>query len=220
MILVPQDDLTDHIGMTGHRADDVQTGANRPIETGHAPVDHSHRDWYLENSSRRCHTAVAITERIGTRYERWEWALMGKTRAGKVGERGAALIETAIILPLLLLLVFGIWATARAWNVSNTMEHAAREAVRYASTELPWDGASEGNVRAVVDSELAGSSIPPASVQTACIGQGASPCSFGTTAQGYDQVAVELIWPSYTMEFLLFSFDIDLAVEAVGRYEG
>ncbi len=135
-------------------------------------------------------------------------------------ERGAALVEAALILPLLFLLTFGIWETARAWNVSNTMEHAAREAVRFAATELPWDGSSPGNVRAVVDSQLAGSSISPSSVQTSCIDRAASPCSFGATSQGYQQVAVELVWPNYTLNFLFFAIDVDLSVEAVGRYEG
>jgi Flp pilus assembly protein TadG len=135
-------------------------------------------------------------------------------------DRGAALVEMAIVLPLLLLLTFGIWATARAWNVRNTMEHAAREAVRFAATEQPWSGTSANSVRAVVDSELTGSSIDPSSVQTQCIDHDSAPCSFTATSQGYDQVAVELLWPAYPLEFLFFSIDVDLSVEAVGRYEG
>lgn len=139
---------------------------------------------------------------------------------GLAEERGAALVEAAIVLPLLFLLTFGIWATARAWNVSNTMEHAAREAVRFAATELPWNASSPNRVRTVVDSQLIGSSISPASVTTACIDKGAAPCSFSATPQGNDQVAVELVWPNYVLEFLFFEVTIDLKVEAVGRYEG
>lgn len=143
-------------------------------------------------------------------------------RAGKPrdADRGATLVETALVLPFLLLLTFGIWTTARAWNVSNTMEHSAREGVRFATTELPWDATSTGNVRDVVDAQLAGSSIPASSVQTACIDQGPSPCSFPATSQGYEQVAVELEWPDYSLDFLFFTIDVDLSVEAVGRYEG
>jgi hypothetical protein len=100
------------------------------------------------------------------------------------------------------------------------MEHSAREAVRFASTELPWSATSQSSIEDVVDAELAGSSIPPAAVQKVCIDRGAAPCSFGVTTQGYDQVAVELAWPDYTLEFLFFSVDVDLAVQAVGRYEG
>jgi hypothetical protein len=136
-------------------------------------------------------------------------------------DRGAALIETALVLPMLMMLTFGIWATARAWNVRNTMEHAAREGVRFAATELPWNGAaSEGAVRAVVDAELATSSINPAAVSTLCIDLDSGPCGFAPTSQGYDQVAIQIQWPDYQLNFLLFQMDVDLNVEAVGRYEG
>ena len=140
---------------------------------------------------------------------------------GSGRERGAALVEAAIIFPLLFLLTFGIWTTARAWNVKNTMEHAAREAVRFASTELPWDSStSPADARSVVDSELTGSSIVTTDIQTVCIDEGTAPCSFGPTPQGYKQVAVELSYPDYPLEFLFFQMTIDLNVEAVGRYEG
>ena len=136
-------------------------------------------------------------------------------------DRGAALIETALVLPLLLLLTFGIWATASAWNIRNTMEHAAREGVRFAATELPWTGtASETAVRAVVDAEMATTAIPPAAVTTVCIDLDSAPCGFTATSQGYDQVAIQLQWPDYELNFLFFKMDVDINVEAIGRYEG
>ena len=135
-------------------------------------------------------------------------------------ERGAALIEAAIVMPLLLALVFGIWTVARAYNVRNTMEHAVREAVRFGATELPWDGTSVGQVEAVVDAELNTSAIPPALVNTLCIDMNSAPCSFGATAQGYDQVAVRIQYPNYPLNFLFFTTTVNLTVEAVGRYEG
>lgn len=135
-------------------------------------------------------------------------------------ERGAALIEAALVLPLLLLLTFGIWGTARAWNIRNTMEHAAREGVRFAATELPWDAASEANVRSVIDAELQSSAISPSDVTTVCINLDSAPCGFAGTSQGYEQVAVAIQWPDYQLNFLLFQVAVDLNVEAVGRYEG
>ncbi len=45
-------------------------------------------------------------------------------------ERGAALVEAAIVLPLLALLVFGLAEFARAFNTQVTLTHAAREGVR------------------------------------------------------------------------------------------
>ena len=45
-------------------------------------------------------------------------------------ERGAALIESAIMLPLVLILIFGLIAFARGYNAKVTATHAAREGVR------------------------------------------------------------------------------------------
>lgn len=58
---------------------------------------------------------------------------MGARRAGS--DRGAALVEAAIVLPLLVLLIFGLAEFARGYNVKVTLTHAAREGVReYAVT--------------------------------------------------------------------------------------
>ena len=48
------------------------------------------------------------------------------------GEAGSTIVEMALILPLFLLLVFGVFEFGRAWLIINTMNHAAREAVRLA----------------------------------------------------------------------------------------
>jgi len=45
-------------------------------------------------------------------------------------ERGAALIEAAIILPLVVMLIFGLVAFGRGYNAKVTATHAAREGVR------------------------------------------------------------------------------------------
>lgn len=56
-------------------------------------------------------------------------------------DRGAALVEFAIITPLLLLLVFGIIEFGRAYNAQNTLTHAAREGARkYAITQDTTEG--------------------------------------------------------------------------------
>ena len=56
-------------------------------------------------------------------------------------ERGAAMVEFAIIAPLLLLLVFGIIEFGRAYNAQNSLTHAAREGAReYAITQDPVAG--------------------------------------------------------------------------------
>ncbi len=45
-------------------------------------------------------------------------------------ESGAAMVEMAIVLPLLLLLVFGIIELGRLYNSQVTLTHAAREGIR------------------------------------------------------------------------------------------
>ncbi len=48
-------------------------------------------------------------------------------------KNGAALVELAIILPLLLLIVFGIFEFGRAMFITNTLNNAAREGARRAA---------------------------------------------------------------------------------------
>jgi Flp pilus assembly protein TadG len=128
-------------------------------------------------------------------------------------------MEAALVMPLLLMLTVGVWTTARAWNVHSTLDHAAREAARYGATEVPWDGTSGSDVRAVADQELQASAIAPADVATVCIAQGAGPCGLAAVP-GADQVAVQLAWNNYQLDFIFFSIAVDLSASAVSRWEG
>ena len=49
------------------------------------------------------------------------------------GQGGQAMVETAIAVPLLLLLVLGIVDFGKAYNYSNDLTHLANEAARYAT---------------------------------------------------------------------------------------
>ena len=48
-------------------------------------------------------------------------------------ESGAVAVEFALLLPMLLLVLFGIIDFGRAWNMQITLSHAAREGVRLAA---------------------------------------------------------------------------------------
>lgn len=50
-----------------------------------------------------------------------------------IGERGAALVEFALVLPVLLILVFGIVDFGLYFYNDLRLTHAARDAARYAS---------------------------------------------------------------------------------------
>jgi len=59
---------------------------------------------------------------------------MGKS-ADVRADRGAAAVEFALVLPILLLLVFGIVDYGRAYNAKVTLTHAAREGARMLAVE-------------------------------------------------------------------------------------
>ncbi len=53
---------------------------------------------------------------------------------GTRGERGADVFEAALVLPILLMVILGLFAFGRGWDVYQTMTRAAREGVRQAVT--------------------------------------------------------------------------------------
>lgn len=142
----------------------------------------------------------------------------------RFGDKGAALIEAAMVIPILLLFTFGIWATARAWSINNTLEHAAREAARYGATEEPWNTTtSPGTVRGIANADLSASAIAPGTVNTVCIeliADGSASCDGSNTNNtGTDQVFVKIRIPNHQLNFLFFSTTIDLEGTAISRHE-
>jgi len=60
-----------------------------------------------------------------------------RKRAGGDRENGAALVEMAMVLPLLLLLVLGIIEFGMVLAQMNEIRHGAREGARYAAVSRP-----------------------------------------------------------------------------------
>ncbi len=121
-------------------------------------------------------------------------------------ERGAALAEFALVLPLLLILIFGLIEFGIAFNRAQAVEAAAREGGRLAS--LSTTTAAQISTR--VDDALIG--IPmdgPVTVSPgiSCLGR-----------QG-EEVHVTVSAPHDVEIPLLFSTTITLASEAVFRCE-
>jgi Flp pilus assembly protein TadG len=86
-------------------------------------------------------------------------------RAAAHGESGQALAEVAIALPLLLLMLIGIWEFARAYQIQQVVVNAAREGAR--EVVLPPDaggGGTQDSARAVVNNYLSGGHISGATV--------------------------------------------------------
>ena len=73
---------------------------------------------------------------------------MTRMRRLLTGERGTALLETALTLPLLLLVSVGIFEFGRAYQTWQVLTNAAREGARIAVLPNPVPGAVEARVRA------------------------------------------------------------------------
>jgi Flp pilus assembly pilin Flp len=83
-------------------------------------------------------------------------------------ERGAAMVEMAVVLPVLMLIVMGIVEFGRAWNVYQVITDAAREGARRAvirdgdtDAKVGTTGAP-GTVPAVVLDRLGRAGLPTA----------------------------------------------------------
>ena len=63
--------------------------------------------------------------------------------------RGNAIVEFAFVLPLLLLLCFGITEFGRAWVTKSVLTSAAREGARLAAVTAPDVAAVQARVQAV-----------------------------------------------------------------------
>jgi hypothetical protein len=87
------------------------------------------------------------------------------TRRVTAEERGAEIVEFAVVLLGLLMLLIGMIWMGRAYNIYETMTRAAREGARYAlaptcaqcGNQFP----SAAQVQAVVDGSLSASSLDP-----------------------------------------------------------
>ena len=94
------------------------------------------------------------------------------------GERGTALLETAMTLPLLLLVSVGIFEFGRAYQTWQVLTNAAREGARLAVLPNPVAGSVETRVRSYMTSgqlsNVASATVTVDSNQTVDIGGGAT----------------------------------------------
>ena len=77
---------------------------------------------------------------------------MNTTWRRLAGDRGTALIETALTLPLLLLVSVGIFEFGRAYQTLQVLTNAAREGARVAVMPSSDPGAAEARVRQYMQS--------------------------------------------------------------------
>ena len=113
-------------------------------------------------------------------------------------DRGAAAVEFALLLPVLLLLVFGIIDFGRALNAQITLTQAAREGARLAAL---------GDPNVVSGAQSAATDLSPVSVTVATCPTGTTSgascvtvttCPAGAGAAGIDAV----VQASYSFSFV------------------
>jgi Flp pilus assembly protein TadG len=125
-------------------------------------------------------------------------------------DRGAAAVEFALVMPILLLLLFGIIEFARAWNVRQTLTDAAREGARVAvvgNNMIPRQ-LLEDSVRSIVNSAAQRAGLDANYLTVTPTGVG-----IGATAQ----VQVEYIYQP--MITLVLQVPITMRTTAVMRNE-
>ena len=98
-------------------------------------------------------------------------------------DRGATAVEFALVLPILLLLVLGIFEFGRAYQVQTTLSNAARDGVRVMALQ---DSAAAARATAA-------ESASSLTLTDAMIDVTPSSCSSATTAPG--QVSVTISYP-------------------------
>ena len=79
-------------------------------------------------------------------------------------ERGQALAEFALVLPLILFFIAGIIEFGRAWNIKQAVTDAAREGARYAVVQDD-DIKTTDDVKAKIEERLALAAIDSATIE-------------------------------------------------------
>lgn len=82
-----------------------------------------------------------------------------KWRDGRRDERGQAMVEFAIVVPLLLIMIIAIFEFGRAWEVYHAVTDAARLGARSAVVADPVT--TQDSIYAIVDRALARAAIDP-----------------------------------------------------------
>jgi len=123
-------------------------------------------------------------------------------------DAGANAVEFALVLPLLLVLLFGTITGGLLFNQQLSLTQAAREGARFGST-LPVDAAWESAVIARIEQASTGSLDSGNAAHTIAVTE-------PDEADGQFSVFVQR--PA-RLEIIVRSWDLDLSAEAIARHE-
>jgi hypothetical protein len=142
-------------------------------------------------------------------------------------EGGASLVEFALVLPIFLMLVFGLVSAGIAYNHDISLTHAAREAGRYAAT-LPVSGNFASldlwldDVAARVVADATGSLDPGAPGLLICVAYVYKPTPPGSSApldQTMSRTVIDSGPPAYTDQPCLTGAEADNRPELERRVQ-
>lgn len=160
-------------------------------------------------------------------------------------ERGAALVEAALVTPLLVMLLLGTVTSAMAYSQKTSLENAAREASRYGAT-LPVNGDINSWLNSVLTEAAAAANLdlaPSVPGQQICVAyvypkgvavndrntriiqqSGAKvPATGGICfddGRPDDERRVQVVTQrSATIQALVFSMDLTLSAPSAARFE-
>jgi Flp pilus assembly protein TadG len=153
-------------------------------------------------------------------------------------QRGANLVEAAFVLPILLLLWFGIIELGRGYQIYQTMTNAAREGARLSVAPPPGGGSvliDSATVKTAVCAQLNAGGVPckvgdtglaTVSVCQACPGGGSADCTvacnpsylgtFNGATVTYTQVDVSV---DYHFQYAPIGAPLTIKAQAVMRNE-
>ena len=167
------------------------------------------------------------------------WA---ESRSGAAADRGAAMVEMAFVLVLLVMLLVGTVSGALALGRSNSIQNAAREASRFGAT-LPDGGTSAwfSDVRDVARAAALGDLDASVANEMICIAfitaedaathvvdtagvltgvQNGECPGFSDGRNGNSEARVNVVTRRDTpFNVIVWSNDVTLAAEAAARYE-
>lgn len=154
----------------------------------------------------------------------------GPTRRARVrGDRGAALVEFALVSTLLFSLLFGVFTGGIALSRKNSMTNAVREGARLGAT-LPagsdWAGSVRDRVVQLSGNDLVANQVCVKLVQAPSTTIQLSSCSLpvgdepSLTGIPAGECAV-LVWARRTsdLQAILYSRNLTLTAGSVNRYE-
>jgi len=108
-------------------------------------------------------------------------------------DRGQALLETALVLPLVLLVSVSIFEFGRAFQTWQILTNAAREGARVAV--LP--GMTAGNVQSVVTNYMTAGQLPNAATASVVVNQAS------TVSIGVGTASASVVTVNYPFSFMV-----------------